>query len=863
MPEYLAPGVYIEETSFRSKSIEGVGTSTTGFVGATRYGPVEGEPELMTSFNQFARIYGGLDPLAYDRSIPNYLAHAVRGFFDNGGSRLYVVRAYTPPDGGDGIAQAGIPAPAAVIDEADGLVTSSTAQTLAYLSQAIAEAQKAKAATIAVFQYAAAQVFAGFSVPVTTPPNYDYGTGDNLEMQLDASIAEDGQDAALFTAELRTLVQAADTVYGNDAVTNNDAVTLLNDAATTQGTVAGAATLGIQAGEAVSDGALPDDAAAQSAAAIAPLNTDLTAVTTAQSALAVPSTALDTALLALATVPTATTVVNAANDLLTQAREVVTRANAVVVRITNAAEAVTIGRRAALRNAPATFAARFPGAVGDMKVTVTGRLATNALSVQGANNILNQVRSGELVVIHQRTAPDTGNAFIYSANSNNGAWSFTRNDGSSIALTALTPPVNPNDPADLGDRVYPLFFTVQVEMFGKFTEPIVWDGLTISSETNRLRDSLNQIFSTTISNRLQALETPLILNAELATPESPGGLQPSELAGFLLNITDWHNKLISSANDRFISSAVFNLTGGSDGQIPEPEAYLGNEDANTGIKSGLLALEDLEEISIVGAPGCSHSWASRRSEILTITQQVISHCEKMRYRVAVLDSPDNQSLSGIREYRALLDTTRAALYYPWVTVLDPISEREINLPPSGFVAGIYARSDVEIGVHKAPANEVVRGAIALEMIINKAQQDILNPLGINCIRFFEGRGIRVWGARTISSDPEWKYLNIRRYFAYLGASIDRSTQWAVFEPNGHRLWANIRRTVESFLDNEWREGRLAGAKVEDAFFVRCDRSTMTQNDIDNGRLICLIGVAPLYPAEFVIFRIGQYTADRR
>jgi phage tail sheath protein FI len=179
------------------------------------------------------------------------------------------------------------------------------------------------------------------------------------------------------------------------------------------------------------------------------------------------------------------------------------------------------------------------------------------------------------------------------------------------------------------------------------------------------------------------------------------------------------------------------------------------------------------------------------------------------------------------------------------------------------MAGIYARNDVEIGVHKAPANEVVRNAIGLEVLINKAQQDVLNPLGINCIRFFEGRGIRVWGARTISSDPEWKYLNIRRYFAFLEASIDRSTQWAVFEPNGERLWANIRRTVESFLANEWKEGHLAGTKVEEAFFVRCDRSTMTQNDLDNGRLICLIGVAPLYPAEFVIFRIGQWTADRR
>ncbi|RMH34166.1 MAG: phage tail sheath family protein, partial [Nitrospirae bacterium] len=185
------------------------------------------------------------------------------------------------------------------------------------------------------------------------------------------------------------------------------------------------------------------------------------------------------------------------------------------------------------------------------------------------------------------------------------------------------------------------------------------------------------------------------------------------------------------------------------------------------------------------------------------------------------------------------------------------------LPPSGFVCGIYARNDVQRGVHKAPANEIVRGALRFETDINFAQQEVLNPLGINCLRSFPGRGLRVWGARTISSDPEWKYVNVRRYFNYLEHSVDRGTQWAVFEPNGERLWANIRETVSSFLYNEWISGALLGKNTDEAFFVRCDRSTMTQNDLDNGRLICLIGVAVLKPAEFVIFRIGQKTADSR
>ena len=210
------------------------------------------------------------------------------------------------------------------------------------------------------------------------------------------------------------------------------------------------------------------------------------------------------------------------------------------------------------------------------------------------------------------------------------------------------------------------------------------------------------------------------------------------------------------------------------------------------------------------------------------------------------------------------------MYYPWVVVPNPLARpgrediaKEIALPPSGFVSGIYARNDVQRGVHKAPANEVVRGALRFQIDVNFAQQEMLNPLGLNCLRFFSGRGNRVWGARLISSDPEWKYVSDRRYFNYLEASIDRSTQWAVFEPNGERLWANVRQTIADFLYSEWRGGALLGTTPEEAFFVRCDRSTMTQNDLDNGRLICLVGVAILKPAEFVIFRIGQKTADAR
>lgn len=288
-----------------------------------------------------------------------------------------------------------------------------------------------------------------------------------------------------------------------------------------------------------------------------------------------------------------------------------------------------------------------------------------------------------------------------------------------------------------------------------------------------------------------------------------------------------------------------------------PLAYAGAQDPDTGRKTGLRALEDVEEISIVAAPGSTADDDHARA----IAGHLIAHCETMRYRIAVLDSPEGHNIEQIRTYRASFDSKHAALYYPWVRVLDPMTGNEVALPPSGFVAGIYARTDAERGVHKAPANELIELAVALERDIDEAEQEVLNPEGINCLRFFPGRGHRLWGARTVSSDAEWKYVNVRRLFIYLEHSIDRGTQWVVFEPNTEETWARVRSAVSAFLFEMRRSGAFQGVTAEEAFFVRCDRSTMTQSDIDDGRLICIIGVAPTRPAEFVIFRIGQKTAD--
>jgi phage tail sheath protein FI len=313
------------------------------------------------------------------------------------------------------------------------------------------------------------------------------------------------------------------------------------------------------------------------------------------------------------------------------------------------------------------------------------------------------------------------------------------------------------------------------------------------------------------------------------------------------------------------------LTGGHDGALAMPDDLLGaaaNPDVATEKATGLEALGEVEDIAIVAVPD-----GGTYDQLVLCEQaadRLIAHAELMRYRIAVVDAPRASSMTEVRAFRGKFDSTRAAIYHPWIEVLDPLERpaqgappRRLLLPPSGFVTGIYARNDVTRGVYKAPANEVVMGLTKFEANINRARNDVLNPEGVNALRFFEGRGNRVWGARTMSSDPEWRYVNVRRLFIYLEHSIDVAMQWAVFEPNNQRLWSNIRQTVEDFLYVQWLNGALLGATPEEAFFVRCDRTTMTQNDLDNGRLICLIGVAPTKPAEFVIFRIGQWTADAR
>lgn len=269
---------------------------------------------------------------------------------------------------------------------------------------------------------------------------------------------------------------------------------------------------------------------------------------------------------------------------------------------------------------------------------------------------------------------------------------------------------------------------------------------------------------------------------------------------------------------------------------------------------GLAALEldSYREVSLVYAPGAD----------IPVAKAIITHCEKMRFRFAAVDSRKGVINAASLDPRTTVqDTQYAAFYYPWIAVSDPQTGARKVVPPGGHTLGVYARTDIERGVFKAPANETLRGVLELEYDINDETQGVLNPRGVNAIRQFPGRGIRIWGARTMSSNALWKYVSVRRLFIFLERSIYEGTQWVVFEPNNTQLWDRVTDTLRLFLRTQWRQGALFGRTEAQAFFVTCDERTMTQDDILNGRLICEVGIAPVRPAEFVIFRIFQSTAE--
>jgi phage tail sheath protein FI len=294
----------------------------------------------------------------------------------------------------------------------------------------------------------------------------------------------------------------------------------------------------------------------------------------------------------------------------------------------------------------------------------------------------------------------------------------------------------------------------------------------------------------------------------------------------------------------------------------EPDLFVGDVAERRGM-GNFHVLDDVTMVVMPDVMAAYQKGVLDKKGVKAIQQAMIDHCENMKDRVAILDAPPGltpQEVKVWRQEEAGFDSKYAAMYYPWIEVPDPSGNGNmIHIPPSGHLAGIYARTDTERGVHKAPANEIVRGTVGLAYRITRSEQDSLNPIGVNCIRAFPGRGIRVWGARTLSSDASWRYVPVRRLFNFVEKSIELGTQWVVFEPNDVDLWERVKRDITAFLTRVWRDGALFGATPSEAFYVKCDEELNTPEIRDAGQMICEVGLAPVKPAEFVIFRISQFT----
>lgn len=714
MPEYLAPGVIVEEVSFRAKSIEGVGTSVAAVVGPTRFGPLRGVPEVVTSLGEFSRVYGDILDLSLGGTATlNHTAIAARAFFDGGGKQLYVSRIGNYADPGQGFSSAA---------DAGGNVT---------------------------FRSRFPGAMGNFTLEL------DWRDSENLLLSTVTSSPDQGETVYLVATGL-----AADDV--TDITLPGPLTAPFTLTALVQPNGAGYDV--VSPVVIVADGNMTATVASDPTSAVTPA--DLAGIT------------------------------------LTTTR----------VRLKNpAAGALANGTAAVI-----TLGSALPADAALFQLG-GGSWGTNT-AIYGTVDTLN-------------------NAFnVSAAPVNPGVVAF------SLPLAALAA-----TPANVRTLIAQRTFDLSVRSGGT-NGPVIYTYGNISVAPDAA-NSLPNVLTATPEKRYDRLTSPVSCSLG-AGANSGAAIMAALLAQF--DSAAMNPVGISVDGPRYLIS----MSGGSDGAVPVATHYAGSEDELNG-NSGLVALEDIEDIAILMTPAAAADPASHQA----VVAEVQKHCRKMRYCIGIVDSQEGMTLAEIREFRNNFDDSRLALYYPWVVIADPRGQTAtLNVPPAGFIAGVYANTDVTRGVHKPPANEPVIGALRFAQDINRFQQELLNPNGINCLRSFPGRGHRVWGGRTLASDPEWKYVNVRRYFLYLERSIEKSTQWVVFEPNGENLWENVRITVESFLYNEWRNGRLLGSD-KTAYFVRCDRSTMTQNDIDNGRLVCEIGVAALKPAEFVIFRIGQKTAD--
>jgi uncharacterized protein len=840
MPEYLSPGVYVEEVDAGPKPIEGVSTSTAGAVGVTARGPDTGKPLLVTSFAEYMRKFGGA--ITVDGAVKAVWSDdpekgefwtfplAVKGFFDNGGQRLYVRRVVSQDSApaeselGKGLmtfiaANALDQATTLKLDSLIGIAKGTTMNVFAdgtALSVTVSD-YNTTASTItfsppltnrvqAGRDFVEIKAVTGKSIKVTAKSRGEWGNVLSVRVRpMDAGsfalLAAPGEKAASTAIDGDVAGDNVIKVQSTTDFQNGDAILVDGKPYTLKSVAAATKKLTIDLGLP----AFKKDWVVKKAAAQTKIVADIAAA---------PFDKFD--------VVDAIAPAFAVNDVIDVNGEAfkITAIDPTTPPATPGADSrtLTVKRVQAWKNGWSVMRVRTAGTVST---------TTPTLYVWGASSLYK-------------------NAFVEVED----AVGKLKYYGTVSAVAG--------NKVDLTFAAAPASFTVAEGQRVRLIEGVFdvlyapKDGPAVTEEIRNVRFKEAEVGDVMyVERRIGAVST-------LITVVTPPSISIGSLDDFPLAVDN-------TAGTPPVAQKWMKLLGGKDefGAL-DPDAFVG-VDLGPGKRSGIQALEDIDDISITIAPSI---WSS------LVQNALVQQAETLKYRFAILDprpvKPNDDDVIGkIRAFREGFDTKYAALYFPRIQVRDPFTSKTIGLGPSGHMAGLYARVDVERGVHKAPANEVIRGIDTsngfhgLEIEVTKREQDQLNPKGINALRFFPNRNTRVWGARTLAVDGSWKYINVRRIFIFVERSIDEGTQWVVFEPNDEKTWARVRQTITNFLTTVWRSGALFGTKQEEAFFVRCDRTTMTQDDIDNGRLICVIGIAPVKPAEFVIFRIQQKLIDQK
>lgn len=725
MPEYLYPGVYVEEVDTGNKPIEGVSTSTCGFLGIAERGPTSAT--LITSFDDYNRIFGGYvkDPDGTD----HYLAYAVEGFFQNGGQRCFVQRVahYDPVTGANSAARAKVVLPAltmwAVGPGASG-------------------------------NHVAYQISnAGLNDPTLFKLTVNYWEG---------TPASDLMSNPDFTEVFDNLsgTPSASTFFESEINGSSNLIVIK-----------------------------------QSAAGGRPVNNSAANLQVSKNGNLVPT-------LALTAARTLTIATGGPATAFAVAGAIKTVADLIV-----AINADTIIGAKAYLDGSGHFNVLDPKGRGNLAVGGT-------LAAGGAEfDVFAATTSVGPAILLSGGSDGSGanpNLQLSATAALNAASPLTNGETITLSAGGAQAPFVANLPAGPITNVGTLVAAINASPFG----------------VTAAFDPAGHVTMTDNQNR-----------GNLTVTDNLAGGGPGALGLFAASPTGGPAKL---------SLADFT------GFDPDPFAIPALAAAGTVTKSGLLGLQDVDEISLLCCPDEFYFGPANFS----IAGLLQVQCETLKDRFAILEAPVNAHADD--NNLPTVNSKYAAYYFPWLVITSPLTGINLLCPPCGHIAGIYARSDNDEGVQKDPANEVINGIVQLQLPINNQQQSILNPKGVNCLRYFKGSGNLVWGGRTTTTDPDWKYINVRRIFIFVETSIQRGTQWVVFEINADPTWRRVVRVIEDFLTNLWRDGVLQGATKDEAFFVKCDRTTMTQYDIDNGRLICVIGIAPVKPAEFVIFRIGQW-----